>query len=127
MVLMVEDDPLLSSLLAQKLTSDSFHVVHVPSGEEALDVLQREQKPDLMLLDIRLPGIDGFGVLEKVRADASVAQLPVIVLSNFGEASDLARSKQLGVLRHIVKISITPDEITGIVRDALGKSKGATK
>jgi len=125
MILMVEDDPLLSSLLAQKLVADLLRVVHVQSGEEALEVLKRDEKPDLILLDIRLPGIDGFTVLEKMRADASMTKIPVIVLSNFGEASDLERSKQLGVLKHIVKISLTPEEITGVVRDALGQKPGA--
>ena len=125
LVLMVEDDQLLSSLLAHKLTAETLRVIHVPTGEEALQVLQRDEKPNLMLLDIRLPGIDGFTVLEKMRADPTTTAIPVIVLSNFGEKSDLERSRKLGVLQHIVKISLTLDEVATVVRNALGGQRMA--
>jgi len=66
-----------------------------------------------------LPGMSGYDLLEKIRNEPATAKLPVIVLSNFTEPEDLERSKALGVLRHIQKVSLTPAEIVDAVRGAL--------
>lgn len=119
LILMVEDDQLLSSIVAQKFVKESLQVERAASAEEAMQVLQQPRKPDLLLLDIHLPGENGFEFLEQIRAMPEFAKLPVIVLSNFNAAEDLQRGKELGVLRHVQKVTLTPAEIVDMVRDTL--------
>jgi len=123
LVLLVEDDPLLASIIARRFVAESLHVERAASGEEALQLLEKGQKPDLMLLDIHLPGMSGFDVLEKIRAAPNTSKLPVIVLSNFNGPEDVERSKSLGVLKHIQKVSLTPAEIVDVVREELNKGR----
>lgn len=119
LILMVEDDQLLASIIMRRFSAESLRVERASSGEEAMQILQKEGKPDLLLLDIRLPGMNGFDFLEKIRSSPATEKLPVIVLSNFNEPEDIERSKQLGVLQHIQKVSLTPAEVVDVVRKAL--------
>ena len=119
--MVVEDDPLLSDLVARKFTAENFDMVYAPSGEDALEKIAHEEKPRLILLDIRLPGIDGFEVLRQIKANPETATIPVIVFSNFGEESDLEKARELGAERFIVKISLTLDELVAVVKEALAK------
>jgi CheY-like chemotaxis protein len=121
LILMVEDDQLLASIIGRRFIAESFRVEHAASGEEALRLLQAENaaKPDLLLLDIHLTGMSGFEFLEQVRSSPITVKLPVIVLSNFNEPADLERSKQLGVLQHIQKVSLEPAEVVEVVRNAI--------
>lgn len=114
-VLVVEDDKLLSDLLARKFTAEKFKILYAPSGEKALEIL-KESKPDLILLDILLPGIDGFEVLRQVKANEASSMVPVIILSNLGQESDIEMGKKLGAVEFLVKVSLTLDEIVAKVR-----------
>lgn len=116
---MVEDDQLFGDIITRRFIAESLQVKRVASGEEALRVLQSERKPDLLLLDIHLSNMDGFEFLEKLRSSPVTEKLPVIVLSNFNDPKDLERSKSLGVLQHIQKVSLTPAEVVDVVRKAL--------
>ncbi len=114
-VLVVEDDKLLSDLLARKFTAEKFKILYAPTGERALEIL-KEEKPDLILLDILLPGIDGFEVLRQAKASQMSADIPVIILSNLGQESDIEMGKKLGAVEFLVKVSLTLDEIVEKVR-----------
>ncbi len=115
-VLFVEDDPLLADLVARKFGIEKIEMEYAPTGEEALAALAKDRKPDLILLDIRLPGIDGFEVLEKIKSDESTKHIPVVIFSNFGEASDIERAKKLGADKFIVKVSLTLEQVANVVR-----------
>lgn len=109
-VLVVEDDPLLSSLLVQKLDRENFGVLYAPTGEAALDQV-KSGRPDIIVLDILLPGKSGFDVLAEIKADPTYKTIPVIILSNLGLESDIQKGKDLGAVAFIVKVSLTLDEV----------------
>lgn len=118
-VLIVEDDPFLSSLLKTRLSKEGFETFRAADGEQALQML-KEQKPNLLLLDLILPKKSGFEVLEAVRADAETKALPVIIISNLGQDDDIRRGKELGAIDYIVKARISIDDLIKKVQNALG-------
>lgn len=120
-ILLVEDDKFLRELIARKLTQEQYEVVQVADGEEALKQIGKE-KPDLVLLDLILPGIDGFEVLAKIEEDVKVAAVPVIILSNLGQKEDVERGLKLGAVDYLVKAHFTPNEIIEKVKQALAKA-----
>jgi len=111
-VLLVEDDPFLSSILQLKLEKESFQVVRAGDGEEALNLLiEQRVKPDLVLLDLILPKKNGFEVLENIRQDPLLEKLPIIIISNLGQPSDIDRGKALGIIDYFVKARLSIDEL----------------
>ena len=79
----------------------------------------KDEKPDLILLDLLLPNIDGFEVLERVKADQSLGSIPVIIISNLGQKEDIERALKLGAVDYMVKAQFTPAEIIKRVKEAL--------
>jgi CheY-like chemotaxis protein len=124
LILMVDDDQLFGRIVAQKFAAAPFRFAVAQSAQETLQMLGQGDMPALVLLDIHMTGTDGFVLLEKIRAMPATAGLPVIVLSNFNEPKDIERSRQLGALRHIQKVSLTPQEIVDMVSEVLeGRSE----
>lgn len=117
-VLLIEDDPFLSSLLANRLKREGFDVLNVKNGSEAVKSL-KSFLPDLVLLDLILPGKSGFEVLEEMQADPQAPKVPVIVISNLGQDTDMARGKELGSVDYIIKARTTIDEMVAKVRNFL--------
>ena len=116
-ILIVEDEPAL--LEALKLIVGSNHeVITAEDGEEALLKAQNE-KPNLILLDIFLPKLDGFQVLEKLKGDKKLAKLPVVVLSNCAGDADKKKAKELGALDFWVKADLDLGQIDSLVVGAL--------
>lgn len=109
-VLWVEDDSFLGDILAAKLTAEKCSLLYAKDGEMALKLLETDT-PDIVLLDLVLPGISGFDVLEHIKKDDRTKHVPVIVLSNLAQESDLERVKKLGASKHFVKASIDPARI----------------
>ncbi|MES3030790.1 MAG: response regulator [Patescibacteria group bacterium] len=109
-VLWVEDDKLLSSILSKKIENSGHILLKANNGEEALEILKTEV-PDMIVLDILLPGMTGFEILQKVRTDERFRKLPAMMLSNMSKPSDLEMAKTLGVQRFIVKAAASLDEI----------------
>ncbi|MFA7309542.1 MAG: response regulator [Candidatus Paceibacterota bacterium] len=116
LILIVEDDPLLSGLLAQELQSKQFRIRSAQTGEEGL-MIAKSEKPDLMLLDILLPGIDGFEVLRQIKSDPELKHIRVIILSNLGQENDILRGTELGAERYIVKVTLSLAEVVQTVRE----------
>lgn len=108
---LVDDDRFLLDMYAVKFKAAGHEVTAFASGEEVLKTLREQPAPDAMLLDIVMPGIDGFGVLEAVRQEKLVPATKVIVLSNQGQESDIARAKELGAAGYIIKASAIPSEV----------------
>jgi DNA-binding response OmpR family regulator len=109
-ILIIEDDRFLRELISRKLISENYQACEASDGEEGVRVAKTE-KPDLILLDLILPGIDGFEVLGKIRQAAEVGQTPVIILSNLGQKEDIERGIKLGATDYLIKAHFTPGEI----------------
>ena len=123
-ILLVEDDQFLLSLMKTRLEKEKFDVILAHDGPEALKLL-RETKPDLILLDIILPGMSGFDVLEEVQKDPQLRDkksIPVIIISNLGQESDIERGKELGVADYFVKARVSIDELVKKVNTFVKKS-----
>lgn len=109
-ILLIEDDKFLRELMARKLLTLNYDVSVAVDGEEGLQKI-KEEKPDLVLLDLILPGINGFEVLEKAKSDPNTVAIPVIILSNLGQGDDIERGLKLGAKDFLVKAHFTPQEI----------------
>jgi adenylate cyclase len=128
-VLLVEDDPLVAEMYKLRLEIDGLSVTIAGDGETALK-LARELVPDAVLLDIRIPRLDGLTVLELLRQDADgPARVPVLMLTNFSDPETVARGRSLGADGHLVKAETTPAQLSRRVleliegRDGLGPSQ----
>ena len=121
-ILLVEDDPFLSSILQLKLDKENFKTIRAADGEEALNLLTEQGiRPDLILLDLILPKKNGFEVLETIRQDPTLEKLPVIIISNLGQPSDIDRGKALGVIDYFVKAKLSVDELVNKVKEEIVK------
>ncbi|MBU0598244.1 response regulator [Patescibacteria group bacterium] len=123
-ILVVEDDQFLRDLLTTKLQKENFEVVSAIDGPGGLEKVFSEN-PDVVLLDIILPGIDGFEVIKKVRSHSSmdVARTPVILLSNLGQEADIEKGRSLGADDYLIKSNFTIDEIIEKIRKTLQNRK----
>ena len=119
-ILLIEDDKFLRELIIQKLGKEGFEVVEAPEGEAGL-VKMKEEKPDLVLLDLILPGIDGFEVLHRAKEDEAVANIPVIILSNLGQKDDVQKGVDLGAADYLIKAHFTPGEIVEKIKVTLAQ------
>ncbi len=120
-LLIIEDDKFLRDLLSQKLSRDGFKVTAVVGGEDGLKSAV-ENKPDLILLDLVLPGIDGFEILDRVKKDPKLSSIPVIILSNLGQKEDIDRALGAGAANFMIKANFTPSEIAEKIKTILKKS-----
>ncbi|MFA5714181.1 MAG: response regulator [Candidatus Paceibacterota bacterium] len=109
-ILIIEDDKFLRELMSKKLLSMGYDVVSAADGESGL-VMIKESKPDVVLLDLILPGINGFEVLEMAKKDPETANVPIVILSNLGQGEDIEKGLKLGAKDFLVKAHFTPQEI----------------
>lgn len=114
-VLLIEDDNDIAEMYRRRLVSDGLQVAIAEDAETGLRLL-REDRPAVLLLDIRLPGEDGYHVLQEVRADPALAHIPVLMLSNYGEPSTIRRALEMGASEYLMKSSTTPAEVALRVR-----------
>ena len=117
-IMWVEDDSFLSDLIARKLSSFGATLLHAENGEAAEKVLEREE-PDIILLDIVLPGKSGYEVLKSIKANPKQKHIPVILLSNLGQREEVEKGKLLGAARFLIKATVTLDEIVEEVKAVL--------
>jgi DNA-binding response OmpR family regulator len=109
-ILIVEDDDFLRSLAVSKLEKAAYKVITAADGEQGLKMAQ-DEKPHLIILDLMLPGMSGFDVLEAIRKDEGMKGTKIIVFSNLGEEADVKRCTDLGVADYLVKANFTLDEL----------------
>jgi len=114
-ILIVEDDKFLRELIVQKLIREQYEVVEAIDGEQGIKKI-KEEKPDLILLDLILPGIDGFEVLSRMKDDPEISSIPTIILSNLGQKEDVERGLKLGAADYLIKAHFTPGEIIEKIR-----------
>lgn len=117
-VLLVEDDPFLMDIYNTKLEKEGFEVKIAENGEKALKILGKE-KLDLLILDIVLPKIDGWEILEKIKKDRELKNLPVIVLSNLGQKAEVEKGLRSGAVKYLIKAHFTPAEVVNEIKKIL--------
>lgn len=105
-ILVVEDDEFLSRVLVDKLEKEKFNVLTAFDGEDAVVKIQNEHV-NLVILDIIMPKKTGFDVIDEVKSNPTTKDIPIILLSNLGQESDIARAKEKGVLDYFVKSNIS--------------------
>lgn len=121
-ILVVEDDKFLRELITQKLIREGYDVKGAVDGEDGV-IKIKEEKPDIILLDLILPGIDGFEVLAKVKDDPELKDIPVLILSNLGQRDDVERGLKLGAVDFLIKAHFTPGEIIEKIEKIMGDNK----
>jgi len=117
-ILLVEDDKFLGKMLGKMLESHNYEVVLAGNGREGL-LKASNSNPNLILLDIMLPDIDGFDVLETIKQDEKIKKIPVIIISNLGQPEDIQQGKSLGAKDYLVKSDLSLDEVVAKVRKHL--------
>jgi CheY-like chemotaxis protein len=115
----IEDDKFLRELLVRKLAGEGFDVENAIDAGAAFTILG-QRIPSIILCDLILPGIDGFEILGRIKADPKTANVPVVILSNLGQKEDLDRAMALGAKDFMVKANFTLDEIVTKVRSIVG-------
>ncbi len=110
-ILIIEDDKFLKRVISRKLSGEGYEIIEALDGEKGLKSAQ-EENPDLILLDLILPGIDGFEVLARIKKDPVIAVIPVIILSNLGQKEDIDKGMKMGAADYLIKAHFTPGEIT---------------
>lgn len=120
-ILLVEDDPSLIDIYTITFTHENFTIVVAHDGEECLQKVKTIM-PDLILLDIMMPKMNGIQALEKLKTDTKTKDIPVLILSNIAEMTYETRALELGALQYLIKSQYLPIDIVGIVKNTLLKS-----
>ncbi len=120
-VLIVEDETALLFALQAELSYAGFQVLVASTGDEGLKTCQTE-KPDLVVLDLMLPGKDGFAILQEMQKDQELAKIPVIVVSNLGEVKDIDRARALGARDYLVKSNYSLESIQERIKEILNQT-----
>ncbi len=116
-IIIVDDDDFLVNMYAGKFGNEGIQVLACKSGVELLEKLRGGESADLILLDIVLPELDGAETLEKIRQEQLAPNIPIVMLTNQSDETDVSRTSKLGVAGYIIKASATPSEV---VEQALG-------
>jgi two-component system alkaline phosphatase synthesis response regulator PhoP len=119
-ILLVEDEDLIIKLLQKKLISEGYDVTIASDGEEGMKAI-RQNKPELVLLDIVMPKKGGFEVLEEINQDIDLRDIPVIIISNSGQPMELDRAQRLGVKDWLIKTEFDPKEVLEKVIKQIGR------
>ncbi len=119
-ILLIEDDKFFRDLVSKKLVESGFEVLMAHDSKEAFEVLENSN-PVIIILDLILPGLDGFEILSMIKKDKKTSDVPVIILSNLGQEEEVAKAKALGAADFMIKVNFTPDEIVAKIKDVLNK------
>ena len=123
-VLVAEDDEISATILLHRLEREGLDAVHYDSGNAAFEAALSET-PDLVILDVKMPGMDGFEVLERLRRTPSYRTVPIIMLTSMGSESDVVRGFRLGADDYILK-PFSPTELSARVRRLLRRGRSGT-
>jgi len=118
-ILLVEDDEFLAELYATKLNLEGFEVALASDGEKGLKLI-KEKQPDLILLDIILPKMDGFEILKKIKTDKSLKDIPVILLTNLSQKDEVQKGLDLGATDYLIKAHFMPSEVVKKIKQTIG-------
>ena len=121
-VLIIEDDQLMAGLLAEKLAKSDFGVQLAVDAEAGMKELEKEL-PDIILLDLILPGMSGFEILAKIKEDEKTKAIPVIILSNLGSREEIEKGLKLGAESYLIKANVLIDEVVKKIRETVAKKQ----
>jgi len=119
-ILLIEDEELMIDLLQRRLTKEGYEISVARDGEEGLKVM-REKGPDLVLLDIIMPKMGGFEVMEEMGKNNELKKIPVIIVSNSGQPVELDKAQKLGAKDWLIKTEFDPQEVINKVVKQIGK------
>ena len=122
-IVIVEDDRFLSLVLKGRLEKEGYNVIPAYDGEEGLALIKKEL-PSLVVLDLVMPKMTGFELLERLSTDPQISRIPVVVASNLGQDSDIQKVKNLGVRDYYVKVQTSVDELVRMFKTIM--DNGAT-
>jgi len=117
-ILFVEDEPSLQKTISEVLTQEGYKVIEAADGEEGLKKA-KEEKPNLILLDLILPKKDGFEVLKELKADEKLKDIPVIVLTNLEGLGDVEKALSLGATTYLVKANYDLEDVLKTVKSQI--------
>jgi len=119
-ILLIEDDATLVEMYEMKFKESEFEILVADRGAQGLEIAEK-QVPDIILLDIILPEMDGFAILRELKKDEKTKRIPVLLLSNLGQDSDIEKGKKLGAEDYLVKANYTPTQVVDMVRKYIKK------
>ena len=117
-IFLIEDDPFLIDVYSAKLKEVGFEVDTAPNGEEGIKKI-KQKKPDLLLLDIVLPGANGWEIVERIRKDETIKDLKIVLLSNLTEKDEVEKGLRLGADKYLIKAHYTPSQIAEEIKKTL--------
>ncbi len=115
-VMIIEDEQLLNEAYARVLTAAKISLLRAYNGKEAMDVLKNEN-PDIILLDLRMPVMDGIEFLKKVKPKETMPETKIIVFSNYDDQHEIDEAFSLGAMHYMLKAWATPDELVKLIRE----------
>jgi DNA-binding response OmpR family regulator len=114
-ILFIEDDPLINKIYSTRLKADGHEVFAAENGEDGLKMVG-EVMPDIIVLDVMMPRVDGFAVLEKLRADDRFKNKPILMYSNLNNEDEIKRAKQMGVTEFLIKANLSPTQMVAKIK-----------
>lgn len=117
-ILLAEDDPFLVDIYSTKLRESGFDVEIAENGEKCLAKL-REKKPDVLILDIVLPKLSGWEVLDKIKEDRNLSDLKVIIFSNLNQKTETEKGLEMGAVKYLIKAHYTPSQVVKEINEIL--------
>ena len=118
-ILIVDDDPDIRDVLKLTLSEENYEIFEARDGEEALSIIKGQKVPDLVLLDLILPKLSGFEIMEKINTDPALAsvKIPIVVITNLGQESDVQKGQQLGAIGYFVKAQLSIESLVSHVKE----------
>ena len=110
-ILIIEDDVFIRDIYQIKFAQEGFDVVVAENGVVAIEKMEQNINPDIILLDVIMPRMDGIEVLKKIKAKDNWSKIPIIMLSNISEKEKIIEGKSLGVNEYLIKSNFTPSEV----------------
>ncbi|MFA5124972.1 MAG: response regulator [Patescibacteria group bacterium] len=117
-VLLVEDDAMIVDMYKLRLEEEGYEVIITDRGSQAIELAKKDD-PDIILLDIILPEVDGFSVLSSLKSEVATKKIPTIIMTNLGQESDQERGQQLGAEEYFVKAQHTPADVINVIKKYL--------
>ncbi len=117
--MIIEDDHFLSSLVKARLEKDGLSVIQAFDGNQAIEML-RTAIPNLVMLDLIMPKVNGFEVLKTISLTPGLEKIPVVIVSNLAQDSDIEKAKELGAKEYFVKVKISIDDLVAKIKSLVG-------
>jgi DNA-binding response OmpR family regulator len=117
-IILVEDDPFLLDIYITKFKEAGFNIEVIKEGQKVLETLKKKL-PDLLILDIVLPDVDGLEVLKEIRSQDAFKNLPIIILSNLGQKQEVKKGLEMGATKYFIKANYKPSELVEEIKKIL--------